>query len=64
MMMSPGRACSAMMTAWPTRIPDTHPTQLLRRLVGFRLGSVQFAMDYVQLHFDGHAQDMPTVRHR
>ena len=27
--------------------------ELLSRLIGFRLYSVQFVMDYVQLRFDG-----------
>jgi hypothetical protein len=34
---------------------------LLSRLVGFRLYSVQFVMDYVQLRFDGPTQDMPIL---
>ena len=33
----------------------------LGRLVGFRLFSVQFVMDYVQLRFDGPSQDMPVL---
>ncbi|WP_433041277.1 hypothetical protein [Dactylosporangium sp. CS-033363] len=37
------------------------PNALLGRLVGFRLYSVQFVMDYVQLHFDGPTQDMPIL---
>ncbi|MEH1101325.1 hypothetical protein [Micromonospora sp. CPCC 205561] len=31
------------------------PNELLGRLVGLRLYSVQFVFDYVQLHFDGEA---------
>jgi len=34
---------------------------LLSRLVGFRLYSVQFVMDYVQLRFDGATDDMPVL---
>ncbi|MEU8180143.1 hypothetical protein AB0B85_01685 [Micromonospora sp. NPDC049044] len=34
---------------------------LLGRLVGFRLYSVQFVMDYVQLRFDGPTEDMPVL---
>ncbi|MET7783182.1 MULTISPECIES: hypothetical protein [Streptomyces] len=34
---------------------------LLGRLVGFRLYSVQFVMDYVQLRFDGPTDDMPVL---
>lgn len=34
---------------------------LLSRLVGFRLYSVQFVMDYVQLRFDGATSDMPVL---
>ncbi|MFI0966284.1 hypothetical protein ACH4S8_33550 [Streptomyces sp. NPDC021080] len=34
---------------------------LLGRLVGFRLYSVQFVMDYVQLLFDGPTDDMPVL---
>ncbi|MGW1964450.1 hypothetical protein ACWCPD_29930 [Streptomyces sp. NPDC001935] len=34
---------------------------LLGRLVGFRLYSVQFVMDYVQLHFDGPTDDAPLL---
>jgi len=37
------------------------PNELLSRLVGFRLYSVQFVMDYVQLRFDGPTQDMPVL---
>jgi hypothetical protein len=37
------------------------PNELLSRLVGFRLYSVQFVMDYVQLHFDGPTEDMPVL---
>lgn len=41
--------------------PGYQPNDLLGRLVGFRLYSVQFVMDYVQLHFDGPTQDMPIL---
>ncbi|MGW0883750.1 hypothetical protein [Streptomyces sp. NPDC002671] len=34
---------------------------LLGRLVGFRLYSVQFVLDYVQLRFDGPADDRPVL---
>jgi hypothetical protein len=34
---------------------------LLGRLVGFRLYSVEFVMDYVQLRFDGPTDDMPVL---
>ncbi|MET9229917.1 hypothetical protein [Lentzea sp. NPDC003310] len=37
------------------------PDGLLGRLVGFRLYSVQFVMDHVQLHFDGPTQDTPVL---
>ncbi|MFC8190376.1 hypothetical protein ACFUMH_01800 [Cellulomonas sp. NPDC057328] len=37
------------------------PNELLSRLVGFRLYSVQFVMDYVQLRFDGPTDDMPVL---
>lgn len=37
------------------------PNELLGRLVGFRLFSVQFVMDYVQLRFDGPSPDMPVL---
>lgn len=37
------------------------PNGLLSRLVGFRLYSVQFVMDYVQLRFDGPTDDMPFL---
>ena len=37
------------------------PNELLGRLVGFRLFSVQFVMDYLQLRFDGPTQDMPVL---
>jgi hypothetical protein len=37
------------------------PNELLGRLVGMRLYSVQFVMDYVQLRFDGTTQDMPVL---
>ncbi len=42
-------------------IPGYEPNELLGRLVGFRLYSVQFVMDYVQLHFDGPTKDMPIL---
>jgi hypothetical protein len=35
------------------------PNELLGRLVGMRLYSGQFVMDYVQLRFDGPTQDIP-----
>ncbi|UUU33211.1 hypothetical protein JIX56_26950 [Streptomyces sp. CA-210063] len=34
---------------------------LLSRLVGFRLYSVQFVLDYVQLRFDGPTDEMPVL---
>jgi hypothetical protein len=37
------------------------PNELLGRLVGFRLFSVQFVMDYLQLRFDGPSPDMPVL---
>jgi hypothetical protein len=38
------------------------PNELLGRLVGFRLYSVQFVMDYVQFRFDGpSSEDMPIL---
>lgn len=37
------------------------PNDLLGRLVGFRLFSVQLVMDYVQLRFDGPTKDMPVL---
>jgi hypothetical protein len=37
------------------------PNELLSRLVGLRLYSVQFVMDYVQLRFDGPTEDMPVL---
>jgi hypothetical protein len=37
------------------------PNELLGRLVGFRLYSVQFVMDYVQLWFDGPLPDTPVL---
>jgi hypothetical protein len=37
------------------------PNELLSRLVGFRLFSVKFVMDYVQLRFDGPTEDMPVL---
>jgi hypothetical protein len=39
------------------------PNSLLGRLVGFRLYSVQFVMDYVQLRFDGPSADMPVLNY-
>lgn len=44
-----------------TGSPGYEPNKLLGRLVGFRLYSVQFVMDYVQLHFDGPTQDTPIL---
>ncbi|WP_327150127.1 hypothetical protein [Nocardia sp. NBC_01329] len=41
--------------------PGYEPNELLGRLVGFRLYSVQFVIDYVQLHFDGPTQDTPIL---
>lgn len=41
--------------------PSYVPNELLGRLVGFRLFSVQFVMDYVQLRFDGPTADMPVL---
>jgi hypothetical protein len=41
--------------------PAYVPNELLGRLVGFRLYSVQFVMDYVQLRFDGPSPDMPVL---
>lgn len=37
------------------------PNELLSRLVGLRLYSVQFVMDYVQLRFDDPTEDMPVL---
>ncbi|MFC3384403.1 hypothetical protein ACFOHP_21040 [Couchioplanes caeruleus subsp. azureus] len=37
------------------------PNELLSRLVGYRLYSVEFVMDYVQLRFDGPTEDMPVL---
>jgi hypothetical protein len=34
---------------------------LLGRIVGFRLYSVQFVLDYVQLRFDGPTAEMPVL---
>ncbi|MFJ5061148.1 hypothetical protein ACIP96_17235 [Streptomyces nigra] len=34
---------------------------LLSRLVGFKLYSVQFVADYVQLRFEGSSDDMPVL---
>lgn len=41
--------------------PGYEPNGLLGRLVGFRLFCVQFVLDYVQLRFDGPAEDMPIL---
>jgi hypothetical protein len=41
--------------------PAYEPIELLGRLVGFRLYSVQFMTDFVQLYFDGPTQDMPIL---
>jgi hypothetical protein len=35
--------------------------ELLSRLVGCRLYSVQFVMDYLQLHFDNDSDDRPLL---
>ena len=35
--------------------------ELLGRLLGCRLFSVQFVLDYVQLHFDGPTADQPIL---
>lgn len=40
---------------------DYVPNELLGRLVGFRLYSVQFVLDHVQLRFDGPTQDLPVL---
>lgn len=37
------------------------PNELLSRLIGFRLFSVQFVMDSVQLRFDGPTDDLPVL---
>jgi hypothetical protein len=37
------------------------PNELLSRLVGFRLYSVEFVSDYVQLRFDGPTEDRPVL---
>lgn len=37
------------------------PNALLSRLIDFRLYSVQFVMDYVQLRFDGPTEEMPVL---
>ena len=37
------------------------PNELLSRLVGSRLFSVQFVHDYVQLWFDGPGDDLPLM---
>jgi hypothetical protein len=41
--------------------PAYVPNELLGRLVGFRLFSVQFVMDYLQLRFEGPSKDMPVL---
>lgn len=42
--------------------PPTYvPNELLGRLVGARLFSVQFVHDYVQLRFEGLGEDMPVL---
>ena len=45
----------------PAETQKYTPNELLGRLVGCRLYSVQFVMDYVQLRFDGSAKDMPVL---
>jgi hypothetical protein len=35
----------------------------LSRLIGCRLYSVEFVMDYVQLRFDGPTEDMPVLNY-
>lgn len=42
-------------------LPAYVPNELLSRLIGCRLFSVQFVMDYVQLLFDGPSPDMPVL---
>jgi len=37
------------------------PNELLSRLVGYRMYSVQFVMDYVQLRFDSTTDDAPFM---
>ncbi|WP_291038630.1 hypothetical protein [Herbiconiux sp.] len=37
------------------------PNELLSRLIGFRMYSVQFVMDYVQLRFDSDTADKPIL---
>lgn len=37
------------------------PNELLGRLVGCRLYSVQFVLDYLQLRFDGSTADLPVL---
>jgi hypothetical protein len=37
------------------------PNELLGRLVGFRLYSIEFVMDCVQLRFDGPSEDLPVL---
>jgi hypothetical protein len=41
--------------------PEYVPNELLSRLVGLRLYSVQFVMDYLQLRFDGANDDTPVL---
>ncbi len=41
--------------------PAYVPNELLSRLVGLRLFSVQFVLDYVQLRFDGASGDLPVL---
>lgn len=41
--------------------PAYVPNELLSRLVGFRLFSVQFVLDYLQLRFDGVSGEMPVL---
>lgn len=46
----------------PTDSPAAYiPNELLGRLVGFRLYSVQFVLDYVQLWFDSNSGDRPIL---
>lgn len=45
----------------PPKHPAYVPNELLSRLMGFRLYSVQFVMDFVQLHFDGPAGETPVL---
>jgi hypothetical protein len=51
-------------TGWVCEKPSLAyvPNDLLGRLVGFRLYSVEFVMDYVQFRFDGpRSEDMPVL---